>query len=132
MPPGEREADRVERQVDFQRELRTTGEGDRFAEAARDQIAAAGADRADEAERSTALDAGGLQGERPAGFAGAPGLAKVLLAEDRRNHPVGRSVADTGGDEEDEDYEDDEEEEEEDDDLDDDEEEEDDEELNLI
>src|ERR1700676_2373281 len=78
VPPGEREADRVERQVDFQRELRTTGDGDRFAEAARAQIAAAGADRADEAERGTTLDAGGLQGERPAGFAGASRFPKIL------------------------------------------------------
>src|ERR1700726_1987638 len=77
MPPGEREADRVERQVDFQRELRTTGDGDRLAEAARDQIAAARADRADESKRSPALDAGGLQGERAAGFAGASRFPKI-------------------------------------------------------
>src|ERR1700687_307943 len=81
-PPGERQADRVERQVDFQRELRTTGDGDRLAEAARDQVAAAGADRPDESERRTTLDAGDLQGERPAGFALALCLVKVFLAED--------------------------------------------------
>src|ERR1022692_3111941 len=89
-PPGERQADRVERQVDFQRELRTTGDGDRLAEAARDQIAAARADRADESKRSPTLDAGGLQGERAAGFAGASCLAKILFAENRRDHPVSR------------------------------------------
>src|ERR1700729_3504858 len=77
MPPGQREADRVECQVDFQRELRTTGDGDRLAEAARDQIAAARADRADESKRSPALDAGGLQGEARARLRRSPALPEV-------------------------------------------------------
>src|ERR1700726_2106995 len=104
VPPCERQADRVERQIDFQRQLRTAGDGDRLAEAARDQVAAAGADRADETERGAALDAGGLQSECPAGFAVAPGLCQILLAENRRDHPVGRAVADAGGDEKDQEH----------------------------
>src|ERR1700692_2796694 len=80
-PPGEREAGRVEHQIDLQRQLRTPGDGDRLAGAAWDQVAAAGADRADESERGTALDAGCLQGQRPAGFAAASCLSKILLAE---------------------------------------------------
>src|SRR5438093_798005 len=41
--PGERQTDRVEREVDHEGELRTASQRDRLAEAARDQIAAAGA-----------------------------------------------------------------------------------------
>src|ERR1700736_6371336 len=104
VPPCERQADRVERQIDFQRQLRTAGDGDRLAEAARDQVAAAGADRADESERGTALDAGGPQGEGPAGFTLALCFVTILLAENRRDHPVGRAVANAGGDEEDEEH----------------------------
>jgi len=35
----------------------------------------------------------------PASFALALGFTKILLAEDRRNHPIGRSIADAGRDE---------------------------------
>src|SRR5258708_32449691 len=69
--PGEREARRVEPEIDDQGELRAAGERDRLAEPARDQVAAARADRANEAERCAALDAGILQRERAAGFARA-------------------------------------------------------------
>src|ERR1041385_1190571 len=98
-PPRERQADRVEREADHQRELRAASQRNRLAEAARDQIAAAGADGPDEAERGAALDAGVFQGLCTAGLAAATCLAQVLLAEDRRDHPVGRTVADAGGDE---------------------------------
>src|SRR5690242_12516105 len=98
-PPCERQADRVEREVDHQRELRTASQRNRLAEAARDQIAAAGADGPDEAERSAALDAGVFQSLCTTSFSAATCLAQVLLAEDRRDHPVGRTVADAGGDE---------------------------------
>src|ERR1700732_5265517 len=64
--PRQSEAGRVECQVDDQRQMRTAGHGNRRAEAARDQVAAAGTDRADESERGTAFDAGRLQGERAA------------------------------------------------------------------
>ena len=87
-PPGDGKAGRVERQIDFQRELRTAGDGDRLAEATRDQIAATGADRADEAERCAALDAGGLQGQRPAGVA--------VAAAPYANSPRGRSRGSSG------------------------------------
>src|SRR5437868_15467637 len=100
--PGERETDRVERQIDEERELRPAGQSDRLTEAARDQIAAAGADRADEAKRGAALDAGCLHRKRAARFARTACLAQVFLAEDRRNHPIGRAVADAGGDEQNE------------------------------
>src|SRR5437868_2619748 len=63
-PPGQGEAGSVEGEIDRERELRTAGQGDRLAETARDQIAADGADRADEADRGTALDARRLHGER--------------------------------------------------------------------
>src|SRR5271156_1533575 len=80
-PPGERQAGCVEAEIDDERELRTAGDGDRLAEAARDQIAAAGTDGADEAECSPALDARRLQRRRAAGLALAPRLPQVLLAE---------------------------------------------------
>src|SRR5262245_8121950 len=63
-PPGQRQADGVECEIDQERELRAAGDRDRLAEAARDQIAAARADRADEAERRAAFDARGLQRRR--------------------------------------------------------------------
>src|SRR5215471_1809404 len=62
VPPGEAEAGRVEGEVDHERQMRAPGDGNRCAEAARDQIAAAGADRADEAERGRAFDAGRRHG----------------------------------------------------------------------
>src|SRR6267378_8701554 len=80
-PPGQREAGGIEREIDHQCELRAAGDRDRLAEATRDQIAAAGADRADEAQRRTALDTGRLQGSRTAGVAGAAGFAQIFLAE---------------------------------------------------
>src|SRR3954465_9682883 len=68
-PPGQREAGGVEAEIDRERERRTAGQRDRLAEAARDQIAADGADRADEADGRTALDARGLQRHRARGVA---------------------------------------------------------------
>src|SRR5580704_2647289 len=82
-PPGQRQADGVEGEIDFERQKRAAGRGDRGAEAARDEVAADGADGADEAQRGGALDAGGLQRCCSARFAGAFGLALFLLAEDR-------------------------------------------------
>src|SRR5258708_30374352 len=67
VPPGQRQAGRVEREVDGERQVRPAGGGDRRAEAARDQVAAASADRAAEAERGGALDAGGLDLSHPSG-----------------------------------------------------------------
>src|SRR6516225_3224472 len=88
-PPGHRKADRVEGEVDHQRELRSAGDRDRLAEAARDQVAAAGADRADEAECGAALDRGGLERGRASGITFAARLPKIFLAEDRGDHPIG-------------------------------------------
>src|SRR6516162_2885495 len=84
-PPGHRKADRVEGEVDHQRELRSAGDRDRLAEAARDQVAAAGADRADEAECGAALDTGSLQGGCADDVTLAARLAKILLAKNRRD-----------------------------------------------
>ena len=70
-PPGQRQADGVEAEIDLERQVRTAGRRNRGAEAARNEIAAAGADGADETERRRALDAGGFQRQRPARFAGA-------------------------------------------------------------
>src|ERR1700676_4740461 len=84
-PPGHRQAGRVESKIDDQRQLRAAGDGNRLAEAARDQIAATSTDRADEAERGGALDAGSFQSQCPARFALALGFSKIFLAEDRRN-----------------------------------------------
>src|ERR1041385_2396109 len=101
VPPGQRQAAGVEREVDAERQVRAAGRGDRCAETARDQVAAAGADRADEAERGGALDARRLDGSQTPGLARSLRLAQLLLAEDRWDHPVGRAVADPGGDEQD-------------------------------
>src|SRR5579883_1858304 len=103
-PPGEREARRIEREVDAERERRAAGRGDRGAEAARNEVAATGADRADEAERGAAGDACRLERTGAGGLARALGLAQLLLAEDRRDHPIGRAVADAGGDEQHEEH----------------------------
>src|SRR5215471_897748 len=103
-PPGEREACRVEDEVNHERKLRPAGHRDRLAEAARDQIAAASADRTDEAERCAALDRSNLQRGGASGVAFAPRLVQVLLTEDRRDHPVGRSVANAGRDKKNEEH----------------------------
>src|SRR3954469_15657536 len=58
VPPGQRDAADVEGQEYQQRQMRPAGARDRGAEAARDQVAAAGADRRGEAENGGALDAG--------------------------------------------------------------------------
>src|SRR5258707_1026840 len=100
VPPREREAGGVERQVDDERQMRATGGGNRRAEAARDQIAAAGADCPDKSECGGSFDAGSPQGERTAGIAGTFCLLKILLAENRRYHPVSGAVADSGRDKE--------------------------------
>src|SRR6516162_5443159 len=84
-PPGHRKADRVEGEINHQRELRSAGDRDRLAEAARDQVAAAGADRADEAECGAALDTGSLQGGCADDVTLAARLAKILLAKNRRD-----------------------------------------------
>src|SRR5215471_12529167 len=103
-PPREREAARVERQVDGKSELRAAGKGDRLAKSAGDQIPATCSDRADESERGTCLDAGSLESRSAACFTPSPHLAQVLLAEDRGDHPIGRAVADARGDEEDKEH----------------------------
>src|SRR6516164_1086506 len=103
-PPGHREADRVESEINHQRELRSAGDRDRLAEATGDQVAAAGADRADEAECGAALDRGGLERGRASGITLASRLLKILLAEYRGDHPIGRTVADAGRDEQDQEH----------------------------
>src|SRR5262245_19745316 len=104
VPPGERKTGHVERQIDFQCEMRSPGGGNRRAESARDQIATAGTDRTDKSERSGAFNSGRIHSECPIGFARALRFPKLLLTEDRRNHPIGRAVADTGGDEQNEEH----------------------------
>ncbi len=99
-PPGERETRRVEREIDLEREVRSAGRGNRRTEAARDQVATAGADRTDEPKRRRAFDPRGAHGGDAVGLARALRRAQLLLAEDRRDHPVGRAVADARGDEE--------------------------------
>src|SRR5436305_942188 len=69
IPPRERYAAYVEGEKDFERCVRAARCGNRRSEAAWDQITAAGADRADESERSCALDAGCLERERAGEFA---------------------------------------------------------------
>src|SRR3954447_931053 len=103
-PPGQREAGRVEAEIDRERELRPAGHGDRLAETGRDQITADGADRADEADRCTALDARRLQGDRARRVALAADPEQVLFAEDRGDHAVGRAVADAGRDKQDQEH----------------------------
>src|ERR1700745_878225 len=71
-----------------------TCSSDRRTNAARDQVTAAGADRANESKRSTAFYTGDLQGGRLASVAGAVCFSKFLLTKDRRDHPISRAVAD--------------------------------------
>src|SRR5215831_7287287 len=89
IPPGERNAGLIEAEKNFQRHVRAAGDGDRGTEAARDQVAAAGADCADESQCGGGLDSGRLHREHPADLARTLRLLALLLAEDRRNHPVG-------------------------------------------
>src|SRR3954447_22754601 len=103
-PPGQREAGGVEAEIDRERELRPAGQRDRLAEAGRDQIAADGADRTDEANRSTALDARRLQGDRALRIALAAHPEQILLAEERGDHAVGRAVADARRHEQDQEH----------------------------
>src|SRR5580698_7508466 len=100
VPPREGYAAYIKCQEDFQRDLRTTGRGNRRTKAARDQVATASADRADKSQRSSTLNAGRIQGERPTCVAQALCFPKLLLSEDCRNHPIGRAVANPGRDEE--------------------------------
>src|SRR5260370_14239655 len=93
VPPRERYAGHIEGEEDRQRQVRTTGGGDRGAKAARDQIATASADGADKSQRGGGLEAGRLQGERPGDLAQAFRLPPLLLAKGRRNHSIGRAVA---------------------------------------
>src|SRR5215469_7023262 len=74
--------------------MRTTRSGNRGAKPARDQVATAGADGADKSKRGSALETCRLQGEHPADLAESFRLSALLLAEDRRNHSIGRAVAD--------------------------------------
>src|SRR5437879_4130925 len=69
VPPCERDAADVECKEDLERQVRAPGGGDRGAEAAGYQIAAARPDRSDESQRGGALDAGRLEGKHAAGFA---------------------------------------------------------------
>src|SRR5262245_12923400 len=100
VPPRQPEAGRIESEEYDQRQVRTSGRGDRGAKAARDQVAAASADCTDKSERSGGLEAGGFQSDGAGGLAQSFRLPALLLAEDRGNHPVGRAVADPGRDEE--------------------------------
>src|SRR5262245_45711420 len=84
--------------------MRSARGGNRGAEAARDQVATASAYGSDEAESSGGLETGRLQGARPPQFARPFRVSKPLLAEDRRNHSVGRAVADAGGNEKDQEH----------------------------
>src|SRR5437016_11240983 len=104
VPPCERYAADVECKEDLQRQMRSSRGGDRGAEAAGYQIAAACADRSDESQRGGALDTGRLNGKHAASFAETFRLLELLLAEYRRNHPIGRAVADSGHDEQDQEH----------------------------
>src|SRR5262249_32957254 len=101
VPPRERYAGHIEGEEHRQRQMRTPGRGDRGAKAARDQVAAAGPDSADKSQRGGALETGRLHGGCPRDVAQALRLSALLLAEDRRNHSIGRAVADSGRDEKD-------------------------------
>src|SRR5262245_40475841 len=71
VPPSERETGHVERQIDFQCEVRSAGGGNRRAESAWDQIATAGTDRTDKSEGSGAFNSGRIHSEHPIGLARA-------------------------------------------------------------
>src|SRR5262245_48572275 len=79
--------------------MRSACGGNRGAEAARNQVAAASAYGSDEAESGGSLETGRLQGARPPQFAQPFRIPKPFLTEDRRNHSVGRAVTDAGCDE---------------------------------
>jgi hypothetical protein len=94
VPPREREAsDDVEQREDFKREIGPTGCANGGAEPARDEVAAAGADSADEAKRGRGFEPRCFERERGARLALALGFAQLLRAEDRGNHPIGRAIA---------------------------------------
>src|SRR6266699_772455 len=96
VPPREREASDVEQQEDFKREIGPTGCVNGGTEPARDEVAAAGAHSADEAERGRGFEPRCFERERAASLALALGFAQLLRAEDRGNHPIGRAIADAG------------------------------------
>src|SRR5262245_6480634 len=101
VPPRERYAGYIEGEEHRQRQMRTPGGGDRGAKAARDQVATAAPYCADKSHAGGALETGRLQGGCPRDVAQALRLSALLLAEDRRNHSIGRAVADPGRDEKD-------------------------------
>src|SRR6185503_15046085 len=103
-PPGQRDAGDVEGEEYRQRQMRPSGHRDRGAEAARDQISAAGTDGGDESERRRTFDPGVLDRLLARRAVRDPRGPQLLFAEDRRDHPKGRAVADPGGDEQDEEH----------------------------
>src|SRR5437764_1204161 len=92
VPPRDRHAGDVEQQEDFKCEIGPTACGNGGAEPARDEVAAARADSADEAERSRGFEPRCFERERAASLARALGFAQLPLAEDRGNHPIGRAI----------------------------------------
>src|SRR5262249_20535495 len=98
-PPGQRDAGRVEGEEHIERELGASGGVDGGAKRARDQIAAARADRGREPQDGGALAARGLH--RAALGLGALNLdgAAVLTTETHGAHTEARAVADAGRDE---------------------------------
>src|SRR5437868_828512 len=73
VPPRERDAGDVEQQEDFKRVIGATGCGNGGAEPARDKIAAASTDCADEAERSRGFEPRCFERERAASLTPALG-----------------------------------------------------------
>src|SRR5690242_11820804 len=100
IPPRETDAGDVEQQEDCEREIGPTGCGNRGAEPARDEVAAAGADSADEAERGRGFEPRFFERKRAVRLALTPGFAQLLLAEDRGDHAISRAIADAGQNEE--------------------------------
>src|SRR4029453_1135679 len=96
VPPVERDAGDVEPKEDLKREIGPTGCANGGAEPARDEVAAAGADCADEAERGRGFERRLFERERAASLALALGFVKLLRAEDRGDRHIGRAIADAG------------------------------------
>src|SRR6185295_1315143 len=96
VPPRERHTRDVESEENLERGVRAAGRFDRGAKTARKQISTAGTDGRRKSENGCALDACRLQRQGLAFGALALDLAQLLLAENDRNHPECRSVADAG------------------------------------
>src|SRR4029453_5404022 len=96
VPPVEADAGDVEPKEGWKREIGPTGCGNGGAERARDEVAAAGADCADEADRGPSFEPRLFERERAASLALALGFVKLLRAEDRGDRHIGRAIADAG------------------------------------